>query len=171
MKTDNEIISIREFARRVGVSDTAIHKAIKLGKISIVEDGKKKGINYQTGLHELQAFGIGGTKEKTCENITNLNADNATFIESKRREAFFKSELARLDLEEKNGTLVSKEQVYSDLFDFGNEVKNTILSIPDRIIDELITLSKDRNAAHNLLTYSLTDALTALSEKANKVNM
>lgn len=34
--SDNKKISIREFARRVGISDTAVHKAIKAGKISQV---------------------------------------------------------------------------------------------------------------------------------------
>lgn len=32
---DQELIGIREFARRIGVSDTAVHKAIKAGRVTI----------------------------------------------------------------------------------------------------------------------------------------
>lgn len=39
----SELIAIREFARRVGVSDTAVHKAIKAGRVSLGEPNQANG--------------------------------------------------------------------------------------------------------------------------------
>jgi hypothetical protein len=49
-------ISIREFARQLGVSDTSIHKAIKAGKIvkGLDRTNPRKPINYAIAIVELK---------------------------------------------------------------------------------------------------------------------
>lgn len=49
-------ISIREFARQLGVSDTSIHKAIKAGKIvkGLDRTNPRKPINYAIAIVELR---------------------------------------------------------------------------------------------------------------------
>lgn len=173
MKNNNEIISIREFARRVGVSDTAIRKAIKLGKIKMVQTGSQKGINYETGLQAVKDFGIGAIyNEKNTENnileptIPNVaaktKADTATFQESKRREAYFKSELARLEYEKESNILVNKQEVYKQLFALAKEIKNQILLVPDRCIDEILE-AESRNESHTILLKELNETLVDIA--------
>lgn len=42
MSADQELVSIREAARRLGVSDTALHKALKAGRISFANPGESR---------------------------------------------------------------------------------------------------------------------------------
>ncbi|MDR2001399.1 MAG: hypothetical protein LBQ74_00040 [Prevotella sp.] len=187
---ENEIISILEFSKRIGVNEKTIRKAIELGKITAGLDtsGKKPKIIYDIALKEVEEMNIGFKSKslradklksvgsvdippsedenipEVIENFKSLTVDTAPFKESRRREAFFKSELSRLELEEKEGTLVKKDDVYKELFVFGNEIKTKILAIPDRITDELISLSNDRDAFYHLLYGNLRDTLELLNK-------
>lgn len=80
MNQQDQKISIREFARRVGVSDTAVHKAIKAGKISascldhsnpkrpkIFPDAalKEWGVNYVPNWEQSPALAAAIEKSET----------------------------------------------------------------------------------------------------------
>ena len=183
----SEIISIRAFAKMVNLSDTMIHKAIKLGKITLTQVGTRKGIIYELGLKELQEFAIGASKNIDTTNIPGIKISKKTaptrassnrssnggfnafedvplFVDSKSRKEFYNSELARIELEEREGRLVQKDAVYMELFEVGSILKNNILAIPSRITDQIVSLSNDRNAVFNLLTDSLMGALETLSK-------
>jgi len=182
---ENELLSIRGFAKKVNLSESLIRKSIQLGKITLSEVGTRKGIIYEIGIKEMKEFAIGASKYIDVPNIPDAKSikERKTnkslvpeelpgiiplFVDSKKRSEYFKSELSRLTLEERKGELVKKEDVYLELFEFGTELKNNILLIPNRITDQLISLSKDRNAFHNLLTDELLKSLEALS-KYNQV--
>ena len=83
MNDQDKKISIREFARRVGVSDTAVHKAIKAGKIpascldysnpkrpKIFPDAalKEWGVNYVPNWEQSPA--LAAAIEKTETSVT-----------------------------------------------------------------------------------------------------
>ena len=181
-----ETISILEFSRRIAIGEKAIRDAIRLGKISkgvVTDPGKKPKIIYEVALKEVESMGIGyrskfGKEEATNEpqkttpkeseaepdSIAGLTPESS-LAEALRTEKIFKAKLACLEVEEKAGTLVKKEDVYKQLFSFAGEIKAAIQSIPERITDELISLSDDRNAFHKLLSKSLTDALETLSRQ------
>ncbi|GAB6008806.1 hypothetical protein [Dysgonomonas reticulitermitis] len=178
---DNERMSIRKFAKLIDLSEGAVRKAINIGKIKdgVDNSGNRPMIIPSIARKEVEDLGIGlkskgsflkngldlsNLTDEERKNIEVLTVDTATFKESKRREAYYMSELARLEFEEKNGTLVKKDEVYKELFDFGSEIKSRILSIPDRITDELISLSDDRTAFYNLFYKNQRDALEILSK-------
>lgn len=184
---EKEIISVLEFSKRVGVGEKTIRDAIRLGKIfaGLDTSGKKPKIIYPIALKEVEEMGIGvkskslrtdksllddvsdfeeEDNEESLANLKTLTVGIASYKESKRREAFYESELSRLEYEEKEGNLVKKDQVYKELFDFGSEIRSKILSIPDRITDELISVADDRDAFYQLLYGNLRDALEILSK-------
>jgi hypothetical protein len=179
---ENELLSIRGFAKKVNLSESMIRKSIQLGKITLSQVGSSKGIIYEIGLKEIKEFAIGASKFIDVPNIPDLKSikERKTnkslvpeelpggviplFVDSKKRSEYFKSELSRLALEARKGELVKKEDVYLELFEFGTALKNNILSIPDRITDQLISLSNNRNAFHNLLTDELLQSLEELSK-------
>lgn len=184
---EKEIISVLEFSKRVGVGEKTIRDAIRLGKIvaGLDTSGKKPKIIYDIALKEVEEMGIGvkskslrtdksllddvsdfeeEDNEESLANLKTLTVGIASYKESKRREAFYESELSRLEYEEKEGNLVKKDQVYKELFDFGSEIRSKILSIPDRITDELISVADDRDAFYQLLYGNLRDALEILSK-------
>lgn len=189
----NEIISLREFARRMGIGEKTIRDGIAYGKITkgvtTDEKGKPK-IIYEIALQECEAIGLGyrsrlrndttpvieqpkpkppqqptapPDEEEVKEAIAGLNGETS-LATAQRAEKIFKAQLAYMEVEERSGNLLRKDEVYSQLFNFGNELKNGLLSIPDRITDDLISLADNRNSFHKLLTESLSAELERLAK-------
>ncbi len=69
----------------------------------------------------------------------------------------------KMNLAEKQGSLVIKQQVYRALFDIGQVIKLRILSVADKKIDE-IRAAETRDESHHILTQALVDALDSLSQ-------
>lgn len=195
MTSNNELISIREYARRKGCSDTAIHKALKAGKIvkGLVSKGGKKFINPAIADSEWNSnhnpaydrttrkgtpvFGEGQAIAEPPTGVPDTGATprlgnagqggEATLANAKRAKAVYDAKIAELTFKEKAGLLVDKQHVYKALFAAGQEVRQALIIIPDRIIDDLLAASS-RNAAHQMLTDAIANALDALSDIQNR---
>ena len=185
----SELISFRECARRLKVGEKTIRDAVGLNKITTVldENGNKK-INFKTAKKQAEEFNIGAKaqygkepdqlpkqtkKEKPKENnpVSSENIelnDLSTMATAQKAEKIAKAKLAQLELEERIGNLINKDECYRELFQYGTEMRNSFLSIPDRITDNLISLAHDRNAFHTMLVDSLTEVLSQLSQFEEK---
>lgn len=175
MKKDN-IISISEYARRCGVTRGAIQKAIKSGRITKGYDLKAKKI---VAIEADKEYGFNTVIKKTnekikhsvtqdrLEDLTNIPVSEITIsandfaTDADRKMVIIKAQRELLKLKTESGELVNKDAVYKELFEFGKEVRMSLQAIPDRIIDQLITLN--RNEAHKLLTESINETLSKLS--------
>lgn len=73
-------------------------------------------------------------------------------------------QLSELELKEREGELVRKDDVYKALFAFGQTIRVAILAVPDRTIDNILA-ARSRNEAHQLLTNALHGALEKLSNE------
>lgn len=87
-----------------------------------------------------------------------------SLADAQLKEAVAKAELRELELEEKRGTLIKKEVVYNQLFAFHRELRDALLSIPDRISDEVMAVADNRNHVHTTIYDAIADALSKLSE-------
>lgn len=184
-----ELIAIREYARRVGKTDTSVHKAIKAGKIVkgvvVDKDGKKKidpdVATAEWDLHKDPSYqrtyksGKSNTEEIDAP-VVSIPSGNApaqspgtkkSLADIKRDTAEVKLHISALELKEKKGQLVDKEKVYKALFAAGQEVRTTFQSIPDRVIDEILS-APTRNDAHAILFNAIADGLEQLSEVVNR---
>jgi hypothetical protein len=173
-------LSIREYSKRVGVSHVSIQKAIKTGKISKGYDSETKTINpdiadqeygFQTEIKKIN--------EKLKENISQQQLDAYSGVEvmdiqlshadtapeALRKQIIIKAQLDLLKLKTESGQLVNKEEVYKEIYAYGKEIRMSLQTIPDRIIDQLITM--DRNDAHQLLTQSINESLIKLTTIAH----
>lgn len=174
-----EVISVREFSRRVGCSDVAVHKAIKAGKI--VRGVKRDGRGRPAIIPDIALIEWGKnydpnyvSNSKLKENLSGAppseqapSADAGSLAAAKRAQAVFKAKILEIELKEKQGRLIDKQQVYMALFEAGKEVKTSIMSVPDRVIDAIYS-AKSRNEAHTILTKALVEALDILSEIDDK---
>jgi hypothetical protein len=184
-----ERLSIREFAKIVGVSDVAVGKAIKAGKIvdaidwsnpkrpkiDPVRAAEEWGRNIDPStertdkVNETIAIVPKGEKPKKQKpselyekHQDNIPAGNS-IAEIKRKTAEVKLRLAAVELKQKQGQLVDKDMVYRSLFAAGQEMRTALQSIPDRCIDNILA-STDRNEAHTILYTEITNALERLVE-------
>lgn len=182
MAKADEIITQSEFAKRVGVSETAIRKAVKTGRIHKgfyrSNEGRPR-IRYETALvewHESASEQAPPAKlppgQKTPRGIIEPGTDSdpappiqpgESINSLKQKHEKIKIASAAFDLKVKQGKYVEKEQVYKALFGAGQEVRQSLEAIPDRVIDEILA-AKDRNTAHTLLTKAINAALERLAK-------
>lgn len=173
-------ISIREFARRVGASDTLVLRLINNEIITKGVTYKKSGraeVDYDVVLEQWIASGrevkgsptvketkpVTGKTEKPQTPVDPGGGGQVSIVEANRRKAIYDMQNKGLDLAERQGTLVNKQKVFKQLFDFGQNLRNNILTIPDRIIDDIRAM-ENRNDAHQKLYDALADELEKLSD-------
>lgn len=183
----SELISIREYARRKGCSDTAVHKAIAAGKIvnGVIGEGRGKKINQTIADAEWEA-NSDTTNERVTRSGKALHEPNekhkpqkpktdkaaeaakvqpqadTSLAAAKRAQAVYKAKILELDMKQRQGQLVDRDQVYKSLFVAGQEVRSSLQAIPDRVIDNILA-ARTRNEAHKLLADAIADALEQLS--------
>lgn len=145
-------ISITEYGRRKGVSHTAVNRAIETGRLvkgfRILANGKKEIIPSIADKEWLEntnpdhwrtKYSTSGGRNATEEHPDETKAARAgTLNAAKQAQAVFTAKLSELEYKKKAGQLVEKDKVYKTLFDFGKELRNELLSIPDRIIDDVL---------------------------------
>jgi len=143
------IVSFSEYARQRGISAAAVTKAVKEGRLLkaiIVGSKNKRSIDTEvadaewagstdntTGApaHANPRGHSGGMREAVASD------DTPTFMESKAKRESFLAELARLEYEQKSGTLVQVDDVKRESFRVARIVRDSMLNIPDRVAAEL----------------------------------
>jgi hypothetical protein len=179
-------ISIREYSRRRGVSDTAVRKAIASGKISrgvIDQDTKRPKIlpgiadmewesytnpNYER-VRKSERLARSGPIRPPAAPTPPADAPapdisgKKPLAEIKRLTAEVGLNLAAIELRKKKGELIDRKSVYSALFEAGQEVKNAVLGVPDRYIDAILA-APGRNEAWAVLNEALIEALQTVAD-------
>lgn len=80
-----------------------------------------------------------------------------------------KARIAELELQEKEGALVSRERINAQLFAAGKELRDTLLAIPDRITD--VVMAEDNRAIiHNTIYDAIADALQKLADFQTRID-
>lgn len=170
-----ERVSQREYARRIGVSNEAVSRAIKDSRIVKGWDPIEKKIivphaNAEWGLlhmqENLEALLQNPSDSKPRNPGSNgltLNGDSS-YMEAKRVREIIQAQLVALDLKERKGELVNKEEVHKQLFSYGQQLRIAFTSVADRNIDAILA-SKTRAEAHGLLQSAIYDILEDVTTK------
>jgi hypothetical protein len=169
-------LSMRKYALLIGVSHTAVSKAIKNGYILKGWDPGTKKINVAIANNEwgnsileknVSSDPIPAkdmpfeTSYLQKEDYNQVN-EKISFIEARRKKEVYNAEIARITALKEQGLYVEKEKVYFQLFDFGKQIRLSFQAIPDRIIDS-IKAAKTRNEAHLLLLETINQTLEGLT--------
>lgn len=176
-----ERISQREYARRLGLSNEAVSKAIREGKIDrgwdkvegkiIVEYANIEwgALHLNTSMPSLFPQEIlEATEEQSLQRPPVIGGkglsltNESSFAEAKRVREIIQAQLAALDLRERKEELVKKDEVYKQLYAFGQQMRMALMAIPDRSIDGILA-SKNRTEAYNILSASLLETLEQLT--------
>ena len=95
------------------------------------------------------------------------NPDSMSFTDAKKLEQVYKAKLARLKFETESGKLIEKSAVHKELFNIGSGIREAILGVPGRCIDNVLA-AETRRGALKLLYDELADALELLTDSPNK---
>lgn len=174
-----ELLSQRQYAKYLGVSNTLVSeavknkfivkgfdKALKLIKKELADtewgDGVRK-IPKPVSIETLKTDGRPPTKQETTDiNKLSLLKGGADLSEAVRVEKIAKANIALLEYSEKAGKLVDKAMVQKGLRDFGTQIRKAFENFPTRTVDS-IRAAKDRNEALTIAEDGIREILEQLT--------
>jgi pyruvate/2-oxoglutarate dehydrogenase complex dihydrolipoamide acyltransferase (E2) component len=154
-------VSIREFARQRGVSDTAVRKAIDRGEIAQEPDGSIDAAKNAAWQPRAQARRAATAHpppppQEPASAIPDYSKSRAI------REAYA-ARLAKLEFEERAGKLVSADEARIEQFRIARALRDRLLQLPAKIAPQLVALiadDPDVAAAQTMLETELRELLS-----------
>jgi hypothetical protein len=164
------IVSAAEYARQRGISKAAVSLAISEGKLptAAVKAGRNWKIDTELADREWRentnpVMGAPTHAKPKGHSVDDESkpVGTETLAASKAKRESFLAELARLEYEQKAGSLVSADDVKKQAFKMARIVRDSILNIPDRVAAELAA-ETNQFRVHKRLTEELRKALEEL---------
>ncbi|MGD9663801.1 MAG: hypothetical protein AB7U34_01115 [Novosphingobium sp.] len=188
------LVNANQLSRVLGVSHTAIAKAVKTGRISIAGQDDKGRNQYDTET-ALAEWGANTNPSKTREKRTGGRPrkdgtpaqprvtpttsphhpsrpgpngggeGRTTYNESAALEKHYQAQLARLEYEQKIGALVPIVNVAQEVEKEYARVRARLLAIPSKLAPD-VALIDDAAQCRLLIEAAITDALNELAADA-----
>ena len=149
--------STREAARRIGLSDTAMHKAERSGRIAREPDGTWDIDKTRRRLTE--------TADPTRSPLAS-SAEGTPFARLKVAQLALKVEAQRLSLDETKRRLVDVTEANAALDEIGSTMRDALLNWPARVSGLIAAdLGADPHLVQTVLQQHITDLLTEASDR------
>jgi len=124
--------SRRAFGRRVGLSTTAVSKAVNTGRIKLNPDGSLPD-DAEKQLIENSA----PERSKREQMAKPAPAEAPSFLSVKIRKETAAAQLKEIELAKEKGQLLEKEQVKESVYKYARQIRDAVLSIPERVAADL----------------------------------
>lgn len=140
-------ISIRAYAARKGISDTAVRKAIKSGRITLTQNGKINPTladrQWKANTDPAQVYAIkedSSARTTSSESASSVSSSGigVSYQQSRAIREAYEARLKKLEFDERTGKLISTETVQREAFNAARKTRDMILNVPDKVIPLLI---------------------------------
>ena len=173
-----EYITVRAFARAIGVADTSVREAIEKGRLVESIRLNDKGwveVNLEIGRREWTenrdpsatlAMGLNedsGDQSDLTPEESRIVEKNFSFASQRAEREKWAAKMAQLSYEERAGTLVEAAKVRKEAFDFGRKIRDAMMNLPDRVAVELAA-EQDANKIHARLMEEIRIALRVVAD-------
>lgn len=98
------------------------------------------------------------------ETVSEELDDRIQKPEAERVTAVLKAKILQITYKEKQGQLVPIDKVNSVLFGYGQEIRNSFESMPDRIIDKILAVADKRHEAKKIMSDEIHNTLELLAD-------
>ena len=162
----NGLISQREYARRRGVSHTAVQRAIKSGRISTVDgkiDPAQADREWQENTDQSKPRNrITGQPKRTrtpgaptepmalSEDPPSDNGTATGYAKARAAREVYQAQLVKLELDRKRGELVRADEVRLAAFGMARKARDQMTALPDRLATALAA-TQDPTEVHGIL--------------------
>lgn len=164
-------VTQKELANILGVSGPRLSQVKSTGRLDgtyttkgrIVyydEDAAIKAWNYENP-NQTQTS-VRATQQDSTR-IPTKELEIPSFNDSRAKTEYFRAEMARLDLEEKEEKLCDAQKVKREAFSMARSVRDAINSIPDRVANQFAA-ETDSVVIHQALSEELRKALERLTD-------
>jgi len=136
-------LSIRAYARHRGVTEAAVRKAIRQGRVSKGKNGKinpktaDKEWGQNTDPAQIKAVFTEEKPDYSQNSIPNT-ANGPSYQQSRAIKEAYGAKLLRLQFEKESKKLISIDDVKVSAFNAARMTRDRILNIPDRVIPQLV---------------------------------
>ncbi len=174
-------LSIRAYARHRGVSDTAVHKAIRTGRITPEADGTidpDRADRDWTRNSEPPKAGTGSRTVKVrvagdpAPNLaTGLPAGGTTLVQARTVNEVVKAQTNKVRLARLKGELVDRHQAIAHVFKLARTERDAWLNWPARISAQMAArLGVEAHTLHVALDAAVREHLAELGELKVRVD-
>lgn len=177
-------ISIRAYARHRGVTDTAVHKAIRAGRVTPEADGTIDAAKADAEWARNSAPARSGTQARAPRvtvpeaadtgrdaGTAALPAGGASLLQARTVNEVVKAQTNKVRLARLKGELVERSQVVAHVFKLARDERDAWLNWPARVSAQMAaTLAVDPHAMHLALEAAVRAHLAELGEVRVKVD-
>jgi hypothetical protein len=181
--------SNRELARRLGVSETAVRRAEKAGRIRREADGSWDPAKVQaawsdntdqaqqrparsggrTGNHRalkpVPDAAVGAVRDTLRENGVSVSAGGMTFIQARTANEVLKAQERRVRLQRMKGELVDRARAVAQVFMLARDERDAWVNWPARVAAVMAAeLEVDPHRMHTVLEHQVREHLAELAE-------
>ncbi len=158
------LVSQAEFARQQGFTRGYVTKLIKKGVIQL----KKGKVDSAQAERAMKANADPVTLIRSEENTDLISPQGqpgaVDFVTARTMREAFKAKLAKLEYEEKSGTLTDAAKVRQDAFKTGRIIRDELLAIPDRMAD-VLAAEEDPATVRQIIVDELELVLNRISKQ------
>jgi hypothetical protein len=140
------ILSIRAYARHRGVSHTAVQRALSSGRISQLPNGMIDSDVADSEWKENTIVRPPILRNRQTED-DGESFGGAQYTKARAVREHYQARLAKIEYEEKVGSLVSKDDVKIAQFNIDRQRRDAMLNIADRVCTSIAAEVKDLLAA------------------------
>jgi hypothetical protein len=182
--------SNRELARQLGVSETAVRRAEKAGRIKREPDGSwdparvkaawsentdqaqqrpKRGARVRSGtrarMKPVPEAALGAVRDTLREHGEPIAAGGMTFMQARTANEVLKAQERRLRLQQMKGELVDRAKAVAQVFRLAREERDAWVNWPARVAAMIgAELEVDTHKLHTVLERHVRDHLAELAE-------
>lgn len=178
LPVEPELLTLRAYARRRGVTPAAVRQALHAGRIVGVKSGKYWRIDPDAADVAWAARSDLAQQERgalvqVANTLTRADAvrgagdveDGGTLLAQKERVQTLKAELLELELAERRGDLVRVADVERAYAEKLIAAREAFLALPDRLAAK-ITAESDATRVHAMLADEIRAAMALLGDAA-----
>jgi len=174
-------LSIRAYARHRGVSDTAVHKAIRAGRITPEADGSIDTDRADRDWAKNSDTPREGTKRR-AETVTikepaaestapTLNTGGTSWLQARAVNEVVKAQTNKVRLARLKGELVDRPQAIAHVFKLARTERDAWLNWPARISGQMASkLGVDAHTLHVALETAVREHLQELGDVRPRVD-
>jgi DNA primase len=173
--------SNRELARQIGVSETAVRRAEKAGRIRREPDGawdlaRVKALwarntdsaqqrRQHGAMKPVPEAAVGAVRETLREHGEPVSAGGMTFMQARTANEVLKAQERRVRLQRMKGELVDRARAVAQVFRLARDERDAWVNWPARIAAMMAAeLEVDQHRLHTVLERSVREHLAELAE-------
>ena len=159
-------LSIRAYARHRGVSDTAVHKAIRVGRITPDSDGT---LNPETADRDWdrnsQVKPEVGTAQRAATVAGESGGGGTSLLQARTVNEVVKAQTNKVRLAQLKGDLIDRNQTLAQVFKLARIERDAWLNWPGRVSARMASeLGVDAHSLHLALENAVREHLQELGD-------